>query len=271
MHSISTAARSYPRGQPVSCSPGRARKCFLRIWGCKGPPHYLPSPSPAVCIDGMLSRGRAGLCSSRARPPRRASASAGTPAPRAQQGTGSVYVASTPLQGWEALEPALGTLLPSSLAMHTVCVLQTHGDGVCRAYDFLPRDPEAPETAARLLTGRGVPGAGGPGALPLAQTGARSVWGITQTWPVPGAGRQHLWLHSSHRLAALVPAAAVQVLRGHATCRARRACAVSWWGTRAWPTRTRQPPPSSSAGAARSCAWLAAIAARTRPPWCACC
>jgi hypothetical protein len=87
----------------------------------------------------------------RSRPALRVAAAA-APTPTAR-----VYVVRVPLEGLGALAAALPAPLAARLALHEVVIVAAPGgDGRIAAYDFLPADPLAPATAARLAAGLAV-------------------------------------------------------------------------------------------------------------------
>lgn len=65
-----------------------------------------------------------------------------------------VLVTKVPLVGIEAVTGALGPLYPRHL-MHSV-TLVVSADGECRAYDFLPEEPESPAVLLAMLSGAGA-------------------------------------------------------------------------------------------------------------------
>lgn len=69
-----------------------------------------------------------------------------------------VYVATTPLIGWEAWETTLQHRFPDALARHCMVLVKTHTTTDVTVFDFLPVTPTAPATAARLLSGTSVQG-----------------------------------------------------------------------------------------------------------------
>ena len=60
----------------------------------------------------------------------------------------AVYVATVPLEGFEAAERLLGASYPEQAALHTLVILVEAG-GRCTAFDFLPQHAKSPVTAAR--------------------------------------------------------------------------------------------------------------------------
>ena len=80
---------------------------------------------------------------------------------------------------------ALGDRYPRRLE-HTMVVIRHRGEEAVTAYDFLPRDPTSPITAATLLSGGGVPGE--LRARPLRRLPSRRCWKVGDATPGLGAG-----------------------------------------------------------------------------------
>lgn len=69
-----------------------------------------------------------------------------------------VFVAATPLDGFErAATSALGART-GAFDRHWMVLVRHVGDEHAAVYDFLPKNPRSPVTAAKLLAGRRVPG-----------------------------------------------------------------------------------------------------------------